>query len=128
VVRGQSSLSLLVSPPSTLTVLSTPAPLALAQIRSGCLFAFLTAWGVISLGLNEIISWARGRVQNKGGVNFLTYVVACSVPTVLGVEAATSALMIFIPLTGRIGEKAPAELIVANVSRPLAVWNQRVRI
>ncbi|KAL7413564.1 hypothetical protein BDY24DRAFT_388928 [Mrakia frigida] len=92
--------------------------MALAQyfeIRSGCLFAFLTAWGVVSLGFNELVSLVRGRFQNKGEVSFLSYIIGCSVPTVLGVEAATSALMIFIPLTGRIGEEAPAELIVANL-------------
>lgn len=84
------------------------------RIRSAYAFAIVTSFQLISASWNEI---RRMRDRSAGRVGFPSvYVVPLAAFMVLGVEAVTASLDIFTPLTGRMGNEAPAEIIIAVIS------------
>lgn len=44
----------------------------LFNVRSGSLFAFLSGSGVLSLGLNELMSWVKGSRADRGTVHLVS--------------------------------------------------------
>ncbi|KAG8969548.1 hypothetical protein FRC03_001987 [Tulasnella sp. 419] len=67
-------------------------------------------------GLNAIVNSLDGRRASWTKVGLLTYVVAIVVPVVTGTQLTLGFLDIFVPLTGRMGEVAPVEHIIATIT------------
>ncbi|CED83794.1 Aminopeptidases of the M20 family [Phaffia rhodozyma] len=93
---------------------SIMAALTYFRIRSACLFALLTAAGVITLSTSEILTQVRRKT--KGSIHLAVYVVAQLGPIVSGTDCTRTVLGIFVPLTGRMGVIPPVELIIANIT------------
>ena len=85
------------------------------HIRSAYLFAVLL--GVLLIGATGN---ALAGDRNKSRMD-LTWSYGTTLPVFmfLGVEAITTVLDIFVPLTGRMGTVAPGEIIVASISASL---------
>ncbi|KAH7923703.1 hypothetical protein BV22DRAFT_1068281 [Leucogyrophana mollusca] len=84
------------------------AALQLAGIGSSAMF-FLSA---LPIFLSLIIN---GLVAEGDNVSLWTYVVGQVVPLLTGTQLAAATLVVFVPLTGRIGSDAPAEHIIATI-------------
>ncbi|KAJ9107223.1 hypothetical protein QFC20_003758 [Naganishia adeliensis] len=84
------------------------------QIRSAYLFVNMAVTGLIPLICNEAYNLATNKHAqiHFGLVHWLW--TAFSMPMI--VEASTSFLDIFVPLTGRMGKEAPTEIIIAVLS------------
>ncbi|KAG1897160.1 uncharacterized protein F5891DRAFT_1050672 [Suillus fuscotomentosus] len=52
---------------------------------------------------------------NDGSVSLWTYALGQTIPLLTGTQLASATLVVFVPLTGRIGSEAPAEYIIASI-------------
>ncbi|KAG2046912.1 hypothetical protein BDR06DRAFT_964563 [Suillus hirtellus] len=61
----------------------------------------------------------RNKVDNPeakdGSVSLWTYALGQTIPLLTGTQLASATLVVFVPLTGRIGSEAPAEYIIASI-------------
>ncbi|KAH7891014.1 hypothetical protein F5I97DRAFT_2052216 [Phlebopus sp. FC_14] len=55
-------------------------------------------------------------------VSLWTYVIAMLVPLTTGIQILAATLVVFVPLTGRIGSDAPAEFIIASIVTVLGAF------
>ncbi|KAH7910240.1 hypothetical protein BJ138DRAFT_132560 [Hygrophoropsis aurantiaca] len=91
------------------------AALQLAGIGSGAMF-FLSALPVfISLIVN-------GFIEEGDRVSLWAYALSQVVPLLTGTQLASATLVVFVPLTGRIGGDAPAEHIIATIVAIMASY------
>ncbi|KAI6096899.1 hypothetical protein EDD16DRAFT_1670945 [Pisolithus croceorrhizus] len=57
-----------------------------------------------------------GQVRTSGQeLSLWSYVIAMLIPLTAGVQMLATTLVVFVPLTGRIGRDAPAEFIIASI-------------
>ncbi|WVO15261.1 hypothetical protein L204_102917 [Cryptococcus depauperatus] len=90
------------------------------KIRSAYIYAFMT--GLMTLGAigNEL-----GKFGRRGETEMMSFKMSYLVPSAglsyVGVEAVTSILDIFTPLTGRMGKSAPSEHIIATLSSSFVI-------
>jgi len=83
-----------------------------AGIGSSYLFAL---HAVASLGALIINDYVLKRDSRAKELHLATYVIGQISPLLLGVEGLVGFLDLFVPLTGRIGADAPADVIVASL-------------
>lgn len=88
------------------------------QIRSAYLFAGLSTTGLLGIYGSEAMALLNGRPRTTVDFPF-AYMLLGAANVILGVEAVTSILDIFVPLTGRMGREAPTEIIIAILSSML---------
>lgn len=64
-----------------------------------------------------------GQVRTGGQeLSLWSYVIAMLIPLTAGVQMLAATLIVFVPLTGRIGRDAPAEFIIASIVSILGVF------
>ncbi|CCM00596.1 uncharacterized protein FIBRA_02632 [Fibroporia radiculosa] len=81
----------------------------LAGIGSAGVFALSGFPILVALVLNSMLT------KPGDDLSLWSYVVAMSTPLSLGAQMYYITLDVFVPLTGRIGEEAPAEYIIASI-------------
>lgn len=83
------------------------------RVRSAYLFAGLASVLLLGAVGGEVTSLVTGRK----GIPFLgSYILPLTLLMALALEAYTSVLDIFVPLTGRMGKDAPVEFIIATIT------------
>ncbi|KAF9233723.1 hypothetical protein BU15DRAFT_53545 [Melanogaster broomeanus] len=70
-----------------------------------------------ALGVDAVLAYAE---DNE--VSLWTYAIAMILPLTTGVQLFAATLVVFVPLTGRTGEEAPAEFIIASIVAILGVF------
>ncbi|TXT09032.1 hypothetical protein VHUM_02506 [Vanrija humicola] len=96
------------------TLLAYMLLLQAARIRSA--YAFGIVAGILLIGaVGSQISFLLGR-KSTSLPFFIAYVVPMSLLVVLGLEAYSTTLDIFVPLAGRMGRDAPSEIIISIIS------------
>ncbi|KIO27275.1 hypothetical protein M407DRAFT_73396 [Tulasnella calospora MUT 4182] len=87
------------------------------QLGSSSIFTLFSFGSLFALILNTFLNALGNRSRRREPdwtvIHLATYAVAQVVPLVVGSEMAVGLLGIFVPLTGRMGEVAPVEHIIA---------------
>jgi len=97
---------------SVLLLFSTLAMIFQTLFHSGSsAFLFLPA---LAIFLILVLNTALGGRHDE--IPLRTYLVAGIVPLIIGTEVWCGTADVFVPLTGRMGEKAPAEYIIASMT------------
>ncbi|KAI5980796.1 hypothetical protein EDD15DRAFT_2186218 [Pisolithus albus] len=84
---------------------------------------FLGALGFFVAMCVDTVLALRTR-SSMGGqeLSLCSYVIAMLIPLTAGVQMLAATLVVFVPLTGRIGRDAPAEFIIASIVSVLGVF------
>lgn len=83
-----------------------------AGIGSSYLFATSAFASLVALVLNDYVLKRNSQARE---LHLATYVIGQVSPLLLGVEGLVGFLDLFVPLTGRMGADAPADVIVASL-------------
>lgn len=93
----------------------------LAGIGSSVVF-FLSALSTfVALLVDRVTGYLSASVKNDktegndGSVSLWTYALGQTIPLLTGTQLTSATLVVFVPLTGRIGSEAPAEYIIASI-------------
>lgn len=84
------------------------------RVRSAYLFAGLSCILLLGATATEAYKYFGGRSVRTSFA--IAYIVPLSLLVILGMEAFTTTLDIFIPLAGRMGKEAPTEFLVATIA------------
>ncbi|KAI9572020.1 hypothetical protein HD554DRAFT_2016273 [Boletus coccyginus] len=76
---------------------------------------FLGATGMFAaLGVDVLVTRSQ-RTSGAKHVSLWTYAIAMVIPLTTGMQLLAATLVVFVPLTGRIGGDAPSEFIIASI-------------
>ncbi|KAG1845888.1 hypothetical protein DFJ58DRAFT_664100 [Suillus subalutaceus] len=91
-----------------------------AGVGSSAVF-FLSAVSTFgALFIDRVTNYLSASTANNAGVkdglvSLWTYALGQTIPLLTGTQLTSATLVVFVPLTGRIGSEAPAEYIIASI-------------
>ncbi|KAG8993048.1 hypothetical protein FRB94_011080 [Tulasnella sp. JGI-2019a] len=90
------------------------------NLGSSCVFAVFSMGSLAALHVNTVLNAVVG--GEVSDILLLSYVVAQIAPLIIGTELIVGLMTIFVPLTGRLGELAPVEHIIAVMSSVMSFF------